>query len=67
MLRLSKDETKKMSREDLENEIINYTYSQMLIFETLEHFGILRGNGHHMAQEMAEKAKEIFNNHYKNK
>lgn len=62
-LNFKDDEVKKMSSEDIATEIVNFVYYQSLFFEQLESYGIIRGNGHHMAQEMAEKAKEIFFKH----
>jgi len=44
-------------------EIKNFIYYQALIFEELELHGILRGNGHHMAQALASEAEKIFKGH----
>jgi len=56
---------KKMSDTQLRAFITNYFYDKGLMFEQLEDLGILYGNGHHMAQELAEKAMTIFEEHFK--
>lgn len=54
-----------LSEEGIKLFLINETYKvSCLFYETIgEHGGLLRGNGHHMAQELASCAEEIWNRH----
>jgi len=42
---------------DLETEIYK---ASVRLFEIGEHSGVLRGNGHHMAQELVEMARQLL-------
>ena len=63
----SADEIKKMSQRNAEVEIVNNVYSACLLFERLEDAGKIRGNGHHMAQEIAQKAEDLMKERWKDK
>lgn len=55
--------TQEASRLFLINEIYKVS---CLFYETIgEHGGLLYGNGHHMAQELASNAEDIWNRHIK--
>jgi hypothetical protein len=41
-------------------EISNSVYATCLLFERLEDRGVLRGNGHHMAQQIAGEAEKLM-------
>jgi hypothetical protein len=43
-----------------QSEIGNLVYESTFLFERLEHRGVLRGNGHHMRQEIAEAAGNLL-------
>jgi hypothetical protein len=45
---------------DIKRVLINKAYEFGLIFEMLEHRGIIIGNGHHKAQEIADCVGRIF-------
>jgi len=48
------------SFEDVEECVRNFFYQAGLYWERLENRGLIAGNGHHMAQELAEQqAKEL--------
>jgi hypothetical protein len=40
----------------LEEQLSNDVYRAALVYETAEGLGIIRGNGHHMAQALAKEA-----------
>lgn len=42
------------------SEIQNAVYQASHLFERLEGVGKIRGNGHHLMQEVASKAKELM-------
>lgn len=50
---------KAMTLEQAEAEAGNAIYLAALVFERLELAGKVRGNGHHMAQDLAERAKAL--------
>ena len=53
-----------MSADQLELELSDQVYSASVgIFEHAESSKILRGNGHHMAQELAREAVRIWRAH----
>lgn len=47
-------------KEGVRAEIVNDVYKVCLIFETLEGMGKVRGNGHHMAQNVAQYAADLL-------
>jgi hypothetical protein len=50
-----------MDKETLQSEVESDTYQGCVaIFEALEHLGKVSGNGHHMAQAVAEFAGDLF-------
>jgi hypothetical protein len=49
-----------MTLADAEAELSKEVYRASLLFERLEGVQSVRGNGHHMAQSMAEKAVELL-------
>ena len=51
--------------EAVESEIIKTIYQAALIFEKLEASGLIVGNGHHVAQKMAEAAREELEKRWK--
>lgn len=56
-----KDSTQEDARLFLINEIYKVS---CLFYETIgEHGELLSGNGHHMAQELAAKAEDIWSRH----
>jgi predicted ATPase len=42
--------------EKTEAELVNAVYKAALLFEALEHKGLIVGNGHHAAQKIATEA-----------
>ena len=58
-------EDDKLATQTIKTVMINQVYNVgCLFFESIgEGKQILRGNGHHMAQELASKAEEIWNEH----
>ncbi len=50
----------KMTKEDAMIEVANDVYRTCLIFEAFEGLGAVRGNGHHMAQNIAKKASDLM-------
>ena len=54
-----------LSQEGAKLFLVNEIYKvSCLFYETIgEHGELLRGNGHHMAQELASKAEEIWDKH----
>jgi len=51
-------ELKNMSLESAQNEISNAIYQASALFELLEYAGKVRGNGHHIAQDLGTHASE---------
>lgn len=49
-----------LTLDQAETEVVNAIYAAALIFERLEHAGVVRGNGHHMAQEMSAAAEKLL-------
>ena len=47
-----------MTLDDAVNEMKNRVYEAAVFFEMLEHVGHLCGNGHHVAQHIAQRAGE---------
>ena len=54
-----------LSKADIKNLVGNLMYENALIFERLENAGIVHGNGHHMAQEMARKAQDMIDERWR--
>ena len=50
-----------MTLEQAEAEITNAVYDAARIIEALEYKGKIRGNGHHIRQEIAGMAKKLMN------
>lgn len=51
---------KTVSVETAEVDVSNAAYAAVVgLFESLEHAGKIRGNGHHMAQEVAKHASDL--------
>lgn len=48
------------SLEDAQVELGNLLYRVGLLYEYLEHEGRVRGNGHHMAQELSQFGTELL-------
>ena len=46
-----------MTKEQALAEVGNAIYRAALIFEKLEHDGLIVGNGHHAAQNLADQAR----------
>lgn len=55
---LTIEEWQKLSFQEVEERVTNEIYYASLIFERLEDAGLIRGNGHHIAQAMSEAAKK---------
>lgn len=49
-----------MTLEQAEAEISRKVYEACLLFERMENRGKVRGNGHHMAQNMAKQAADLM-------
>lgn len=49
-----------MTFQDAETEILNSVYAATVLIEWLEHAGKVRGNGHHIRQEVAAAAAKIL-------
>lgn len=65
---------REMDSDEAKTRLINAIYKTSVIFyEVIGEFGKLTdgkklyGNGHHMAQEMAEKAGKLWDEHLTNK
>lgn len=55
------DEAKKVSMEKAEADVLNAAYAAVTgLFEGLEHAGRVHGNGHHMAQKVAQFAADLL-------
>lgn len=44
----------------IDAELKNAVYKAAMLFERLEDAGRIRGNGHHMAQKIADKASALL-------
>ncbi len=55
------DEIKAMSKERIKTELANSVYESAYILEALENIGKVRGNGHHMRQQLTELAEKLLN------
>jgi len=64
LMKIDENYLKKLSKEDLRAGIVDYIYAHSLIFERLVHLGVLGGDGHRMAQELAVHAQEIIGRNY---
>ena len=53
-------ETKDMTLEEIEEQLSNEVYKAALWFERAEGAGLIHGNGHHMAQQLARDAVEML-------
>jgi Mg2+/citrate symporter len=42
--------------QDIEVDLENQVYMAALVFERAEFLGLINGNGHHMAQDLAKEA-----------
>jgi len=51
---------KEMSLEDAQGELSNSVYESCFMYEQLEHAGKVRGNGHHIMQELCEMATKLL-------
>jgi hypothetical protein len=49
-------DTKKLTLEYIEEQLSNEVYKAALWFERAEGAGLIHGNGHHMAQQLARDA-----------
>ena len=49
----------------IEEDVESMAYKAGLIFEVLEHTGHIIGNGHHIAQEIAEYVKQMLKERWK--
>lgn len=49
-----------MSDEKIEADVADTIYAAALIFEGLEHKGLVVGNGHHLAQKVTDYAVELY-------
>lgn len=49
-----------MTLEQAEAEISRKVYEACLLFERMENRSKVRGNGHHMAQQMAKQAADLM-------
>ena len=56
----SDEELKNMSLKDAQTAISNEVYSGSALFELLEGKNKVRGNGHHIRQEMARYAQKLM-------
>ena len=54
-----------MTKKEAVTEIGNRVYQAALLFEELEGKGHIEGNGHHMAQAIAEHAKLVMEQRFK--
>ncbi len=63
----TREELQALTNEEIVTEIGNRIYKAGIFFEALENAGIIWGNGHHLAQELSEKAIEIYRNRKKEK
>jgi len=53
----SVEELSLMEKEEIKKYLGNYFYYHALIFERLEGAGLIKGNGHHIAQHFADLAQ----------
>lgn len=49
-----------MDDKQIEAEVSDRVYAAALVFETLESLGKVHGNGHHMAQKVADFAAKLY-------
>ena len=54
------EEIEKLTDEEIETQISNRIYTAALFFERLEHAQRVWGNGHHIAQNLSQKAIEMY-------
>jgi hypothetical protein len=47
-------------QKDFEAHMSNRVYEACILFETLENRGLISGNGHHLAQKMAQEAVDLL-------
>ena len=57
---------KDLSYESVKAELESSVYAACKILEELEHKGLLRGNGHHARQTVAQFAVQELKSRYKN-
>ena len=56
----TQEELAAMDLESAQAEIESRVYEAAMLFERLENAGRIRGNGHHMAQRVAEVAASLL-------
>ena len=61
MREFTDEQLQAMTLEQAEAEITNAVYDAARIIEALEYKGKIRGNGHHIRQEIAGMAKKLMN------
>lgn len=59
-LQQAKNEIAKRLRETLVEQLSLKLYNEMLFYERLEGLQLVRGNGHHMAQNVTRKVEEAM-------
>jgi hypothetical protein len=57
--------TIEITKESASVEISNRVYQAALLFEQLESLGLIQGNGHHLAQKVAEFAKTLLDKRWR--
>lgn len=51
--------------EEIATNVSNRVYTAVVgLYEEAEHAGLIVGNGHHMAQEIAQRAKDLLMERY---
>ena len=51
---------KQITLEDAQCELSNKVYASCFMYEQLEHLGKVRGNGHHIMQELCEMSTKLL-------
>jgi hypothetical protein len=64
---IGKDAFKDMTLEQVLADVSNRVYEATRFFEDLEHSGQIWGNGHHLRQQLAEKAQALVLNRWENR
>ena len=60
LAKLNKEPRENMPVLTLKVIVSQHIYEAALIFEQLEHAGLIYGNGHHIAQDIASYAVKLF-------
>jgi len=60
MRKITFEQAQTMDLESAKSEMCNRVYEAAILFERFENAGKVRGNGHHMAQEVAGFAEKMM-------